>query len=208
MPLPEDSRQRSDASRPASRIDVCARPAQNHPHCQPTSEMVSIIQIVDTIIEPLLRQLSPTSRSMPGGRQRRDTPNPAIPQQAANSARHLLPQQGSRLAAKLGAEQDEHFMIEFNSVQNCDECEEYAQELRDFLNAIRGFKSGGGVIAFSVDTKYRQGLHLIVSEEYAATLTDRILSAFDAADIPLLLGDPEKLYGDTNAIVVVGRRAK
>jgi hypothetical protein len=135
-------------------------------------------------------------------------PNPAIPQQAANSARHLLPQQGSRLAAKLGAEQDEHFMIEFNSVQNCDECEEYAQELRDFLNAIRGFKSGGGVIAFSVDTKYRQGLHLIVSEEYAATLTDRILSAFDAADIPLLLGDPEKLYGDTNAIVVVGRRAK
>jgi hypothetical protein len=35
--------------------------------------MLSIIQIVDTIFEPLLRQLSPISRSMPGGRQRRDT---------------------------------------------------------------------------------------------------------------------------------------
>jgi hypothetical protein len=28
---------------------------------------------VDTIIEPLFRQLSPTATSMPGGRQRRDT---------------------------------------------------------------------------------------------------------------------------------------
>src|SRR5674476_59487 len=30
--------------RPASRIDACARLAQNHRHCRPTSEMVSIIR--------------------------------------------------------------------------------------------------------------------------------------------------------------------
>ncbi len=75
MPLPEDSRQRSDASHPASRIDVCARQMQNYRHCQPTSEIVSIIQVVDTIIKPLFRQLSPISRPMPGGRRRRDTVN-------------------------------------------------------------------------------------------------------------------------------------
>jgi hypothetical protein len=160
------------------------------------------LKVIDTLYSERIAVLEATIQNL------ESRPTASTP--PTDSSRHLTPQQGMRLATKLriGHEEHEQFHIEFNSVQNCDECEDYAQELRDFFNTMQGWQAGGDVITFASEPKFRQGLHLVVGDEYAAALTDRILSAFDAADIPLLPSDPEKLYGGLNAIVVVGKQQK
>jgi|SRR5271155_494771 len=125
----------------------------------------------------------------------------------AETVRRLTPQQKTRLAAHLRMGQDEHFYVQFNSVQNCDECEDYAQEFREFFNTLRGWKADGDVVTFSAP-EFRDGMHLVVSTDFVMALNERMLSAFDAADIPLQPSQSEPLSGGVNAIIVVGRRSK
>jgi hypothetical protein len=57
---------------------------------------VSIIQVVDTIIVPLLRQLSRIARPMPGGRRRRDTKGLTPPQAQDRRLGRQLPRKPHR----------------------------------------------------------------------------------------------------------------
>jgi hypothetical protein len=61
-----------------------------------------------------------------------------VPPTARDFSRHLEDEQKNRMRPELQLSANEAYSIEFNSVQNCDECEDYAQELRDFVGTFRG----------------------------------------------------------------------
>jgi hypothetical protein len=67
-----------------------------------------------------------------------------IIQPKGTPARHLTAEQQTRLAEVLRLGPGENYSIEFNSPPNCDECEEFAQELRDFVGGLPGWKAAGG----------------------------------------------------------------
>ena len=123
----------------------------------------------------------------------------------ATAARHLKPEQRARLAEALQLNPNEKFNIQINSIPNCEECEDYAQELREFFNGIRGWSAGGSVLIFPFPSFLREGLHLTVDVNQQA-LNKSLLSAFEAAHVVVLPTDPGKLAGDIQAIMLVGKR--
>jgi hypothetical protein len=62
--------------------------------------------------------------------------------------RHLTSEERVRLVTGLRAAGGIDQGIEINSASNCDECEEYAQELRDAINSVSGWKATGGTTIF------------------------------------------------------------
>jgi len=118
--------------------------------------------------------------------------------------RHLTPQQKDRLRAALVLPVDENHVIEFNSVPNCEECEDYAEEFREFISSLPGWKSKGSTLIFS--RPYERGLKLFTSSDY---LANKLTTAFDSASISLPR-DPERssFAAPTEAIIVVARRTR
>lgn len=124
-----------------------------------------------------------------------------------DTARHLTPDKKARLAAALQLGSDKNYSIEFNSVQNCDECEDYAQELRDFVGSIPGWKASGSVITFADPYAPRTGLQLVLGDKASPEVGKRLLAAFGAASIALTPRPSEQLQG-LDAIIVVARQPK
>ncbi|SRR5260370_26318971 len=87
------------------------------------------------------------------------------------------------VALKLSS--DENYAIQFNSAPNCDECEDYAQELRDFVSGLPGWKANGDVITFAGNAN-KTGLRLSVNSAAPAQLATKLVAAFEAASIPLI----------------------
>ncbi|MGC1778576.1 MAG: hypothetical protein WBB34_11560 [Xanthobacteraceae bacterium] len=122
-------------------------------------------------------------------------------------ARHLLDDQKVRMAAILNLQPSEHYSVEINSVQNCDECEDYAQEFRDFIGSIPGWKATGSVITFWDPSAPRTGLQLIVGTKASSEVEKKLLGAFAAASITLSPSPPQPLQG-LDAIIIVARIPK
>jgi hypothetical protein len=126
------------------------------------------------------------------------------------TARHLMPDQKTRLKAALRLNADEHGYLVFNSVINCDECEDYAEELREFVASIPGWRSDGGTLNMAGESIPRYGLKLFSANSGIKDHIKIIINAFQSASIPLTQGDPEN-YDPSfkmDAIIVVGRREK
>jgi hypothetical protein len=123
-----------------------------------------------------------------------------------DSVRHLIDDQKARLIVGLKLSPEEHYNIEFNSIPNCDECEEYAEELRDFVSSIPGWKADGGPITFAA--KYQRGLNFSANKTLSPDVTKKIVAAFDSANVPLSMIDPQTYPGGIDAIIVVARRPK
>ena len=103
----------------------------------------------------------------------------------ATAARILSKQQRERLSSSLKIPATEHYAVEFNSVPNCEECEEYAQDFRDFISTLPGWKAGGSTLVFSMP--YQIGLRLVLrSDEKSSVVAERIRAGFADAKIALL----------------------
>ncbi len=98
------------------------------------------------------------------------------------------------------------YKIEINSVPNCEECEDYAQELRELVGQIPGWKSGGSVLTFG-GYPYRMGLKLFRNKKSSVQVTQKLAAAFASASIPMTEDPPEE-YQEPDAIIVVARRSK
>jgi hypothetical protein len=66
-----------------------------------------------------------------------------------STTRHLENAQKERLKANLKLALGERYEFQVNSVPSCDECEQFAEELRDFLGSIPGVQTGGGPLIFA-----------------------------------------------------------
>jgi hypothetical protein len=125
----------------------------------------------------------------------------------SRAGRHLTSGQQERLKTRLRADGDQKYSIQINSVPNCDECEDYAQEFRDVFNELNGWKADGGVLSFS-GYPYRYGLGFSVNSTYPKGLNSIITSAFDAAGIAIRSEDAADYGRETAAVIVVARQNK
>ena len=123
-----------------------------------------------------------------------------------DNGRHLTADQKARLAESLKLSPQENYWIEFNSVANCDECEDYAEELRGFVSSVPGWKATGDVITFAGFAQQR-GLKISANTS-SPEVGKKIVHAFELASISLVPTDPYQYQDGLNAIVVVARRPK
>ena len=122
------------------------------------------------------------------------------------SRRQISTEQRTRLTASLRLQPNESYTVEFNSVPNCEECEDYAQDFRDFISTLPGWKAGGSTLVFSMP--YQTGLKLVLrSDEKGSAAAEKLRAGFADAKIAL----PEEVDQNLQPgmiIVVVGRRPK
>jgi hypothetical protein len=132
-----------------------------------------------------------------------------LPVPVSDLSRHLLDDQKARMIPDLRLPVGTSYSIEFNSVQNCDECESYAEELRIFFRELPGWKTGGGVITFGDPSAPREGLQLVLDKSAPDEVANKIKSAFDAASIHLISRPRDDIKSlNLDAIIVVARRMK
>jgi len=100
------------------------------------------------------------------------------------AARHLDDEQRIRMKKALKLSPDENYEFQINSAPSCDECELFAQELRDFFNIAPGWTAGGGPIIFPMPRLH--GLVLLsVGDGKITAAVQKIKMAFSSAGMPL-----------------------
>ena len=106
------------------------------------------------------------------------------------------------MAPLLRLEHDEIYEFQINSVQNCEECEDYAEELRKFINTIPGWKAGGGTLTFL--SPLRRGIKIFMTKDGPPNAVGRkLVAALNAANI---LVDMDETNTSGPATIVIGRR--
>jgi hypothetical protein len=116
--------------------------------------------------------------------------------------RHLTSSQKARLWNTLSIPISSNYAFDINSAPSCDECEQFAEELREFINTIPGWRVGGGAIIFQVPAPLNHGLWILAKDD-RSTKAMMIKSAFADAGMPLTYSDENLKNGDV--IVVIGR---
>jgi hypothetical protein len=129
------------------------------------------------------------------------------PKAPVDLSRHLSGDQKNRMIQSLKLSPDESYSIQINSLPNCDECEVYAQELRDLVQSIPRWKAGGSALLFTDPNAPRTGLQLILSDKAMPDVGKKLLAAFAAADVPLT-PRPSEAFQQLDAVIVVARRPK
>jgi hypothetical protein len=118
----------------------------------------------------------------------------------------LTAEQRAKLSSGLRLAAGEKYSIEINSVPSCETCEEFAQELRELIGNIPGWKAPGSTLVFSIP--FRRGLKIVTrTNERNLPFVVRLVTAFEGAGIPLPSEEEDNLTVGT-AIIVVGRRAR
>lgn len=96
--------------------------------------------------------------------------------------RHLRNEDRIQLITTLRSSNDVNQSVEINSASNCDECEEYAQELREAIGSIPGWRASGGTTIFG--SAATRGIRFLVfSLEKRPNEFIKLAAAFDAAQI-------------------------
>jgi hypothetical protein len=123
-------------------------------------------------------------------------------------ARHLKPEQKAKLTRLLRLGPTEKFNLQINSIPNCEECEDYAQELREFFGSLPGgWTAGGGVTIFPVTTSFREGTHITIDVDHGE-LGRRLLLALEDASVAVTPTESVKLAGDMQGLILVGKALK
>lgn len=123
------------------------------------------------------------------------------------NGRHLTEDQKARIREALRLSPNENYYVDFNSVPACDECEDFAEELREFVAAIPGWKTGGGPIFFWDNGPWLVGLELACREdEKDSPAPTKLRKAFDSASLPLASRYFNMAKGTT--IILIGRQPK
>ncbi len=100
----------------------------------------------------------------------------------AGEERHLTDDQKTRIREALRLSPDENYHVDFNSLPNCDECEDFAEELREFVATIPGWKIGGGPAMFWDNGPRLIGLELACrQDEKDFPAQTKLKKAFDSA---------------------------
>jgi hypothetical protein len=124
--------------------------------------------------------------------------------EAHNQVRLLSSDQKVRMRPLLHLEPDETYSVQVNSAPNCDECEQYAESIREFLLSVPGWKAGGSAIIFAEPFRRRRGIALYTrDDEKNSKSVEKISSAFAAAGI--LLAHEIENYPPGLIIIVVYR---
>jgi hypothetical protein len=133
------------------------------------------------------------------------------PSQISNLAppnvRQLTGEERVRLVTSLRGAGGTDQSVEINSASNCDECEEYAHELRDAINSVSGWKATGGTTIFG--SAAIRGIRFDVrSLDKRPQAIIKLGAAFEAAKIPFEWIETEQLAQGYEYHVFVARRLR
>lgn len=119
--------------------------------------------------------------------------------------RHLSFQQRAEIRADLRLNAHKSHLFQINTVPSCDECEQYAEELRDFFNTIPGLQAIGGSLIFPA-AHYPRGIQFITDgKEPEQSAAMRVLDALrDAGINPALTTETGMKQGDF--AILIGRQ--
>jgi hypothetical protein len=120
--------------------------------------------------------------------------------------RHLTDDRQGRMLPLLKLDSGENYYFEINSIPSCDECEDYAEEMRIFISSIPGWKADGGPTPFWDSVNRNEGLLIFTrKEDKDLSSVKKLENAFDSAGIPLT-----PAYRDIGkgTIVIVVTKAK
>jgi hypothetical protein len=116
------------------------------------------------------------------------------------SIRHLREDQKDRIRVGLSLPLSETYNFQINSMPNCDECEQFAEEMREFFNTIPGWHAEGGPLIF-VQSRPRRNLWLLANEKVHLAIVDKVEKAFVAGGVPLIRSN-EEVQPDAFVILV------
>jgi len=99
-----------------------------------------------------------------------------------SQARHLGIEERAALLADLRSQGADRYRFEVISASGCDECEEYAEELREAFSSVPGWSAEGGMAIFG--SAAVRGIKLLVrSTGERPTIAKKIGSALTAAKV-------------------------
>jgi hypothetical protein len=126
---------------------------------------------------------------------------------APASARHLNSEERVRFATALRAAGGTGQTVEINSASNCDECEEYAEELRETISSVNGWNASGGTTIFGSAAIRGIRFHVRSLDNRAKTAL-KLASAFDAANIKFSWIEDMTLPQGYEYIILVARQSR
>jgi hypothetical protein len=117
--------------------------------------------------------------------------------------RHLSKDQRARMTVNLRLAPDEKYAFQVNSSPSCDECELFAEEIREFLNTIPGWEVSGSPLIFA--QPFRRGLRIISREdEKHIPPVEKLNKAFSDSGL-LLIHESENALERGGFVIVIGR---
>jgi hypothetical protein len=122
--------------------------------------------------------------------------------EARQEIRHLTSDQKERLRKGMQLNADENYSFQLNTVPSCDECEQFAEELRAFINTIPGWKTAGAPLIFPLQVP-RRGLWIVSREQDHLAAVDKLNKAFGDAGLPLTRSNEEVQPG--TFLILIGR---
>jgi hypothetical protein len=117
---------------------------------------------------------------------------------------YLSEMQWQRMQAGLHLSPDEHYEFQINSSPSCDNCELFAEKLRETLNQTPGWTAGGGPLVFA-GSKWKRGLWIVMRVEDEKARPISVLdTAFSYASIPLI-HDFDNTMPERSFVIIVAR---
>jgi hypothetical protein len=117
--------------------------------------------------------------------------------------RHLEAAQKERMRASLKLKPDERYEFQIDTSPSCDECEQFAEELRTFFSSIPGLQASGGPLIFAAN--YSRGVQFVTNGKSGASPGgSKLLAALQDAGI-IVTQRPEPPMKDGDFTILIGR---
>ena len=99
--------------------------------------------------------------------------------------RHLNEDSKARLRTALRISSSESYSFQINTLPSCDECEQFAEELRDFINTVPGWQASGGPLMWTI-SQFRYGMFFVShGNDQDSSVAKKVFNAFRDAGLPL-----------------------
>lgn len=117
---------------------------------------------------------------------------------------HLSEAQWQKMQAGLHLSPDERYSFQINSAPSCDNCEQFAEKLRDTISLVPGWTTGGGPLVFTTP-KWKRGLWIVTqTKDEPARAISVLDTAFSYAGIHLI-HDSEPAMEKGSFVIIVAR---
>jgi hypothetical protein len=102
----------------------------------------------------------------------------------------------------LSAPTETHFLM-VASMPNCDECAQFADDIRTFFNSVPGWKADEPPIIFSEPPPHKRGIYLLMSDDEKIP-AGKISMSFEAAGMSIT-AETDKGFQRGTLTILIGR---
>jgi hypothetical protein len=112
----------------------------------------------------------------------------------------------AKMIAALRLPNNEHYSCQINTVASCDECEQFAEQLRRIINEVPGWSATGGPLIFASNYS-THGMRIMTNTKGRNSKPVRLMAnAFAEVGYPLEPRIENDFSNDLPFVVIIGRR--